>query len=183
MLNDWFQPFDQLPHDVKVNILQLFSLKFSLLDAAYRTTVAFGGDEIKWAMHYGQYIELNDLEHFFKDDKDPAESVRLFSGVLKNLKYVKNRMLKFKILEMEMVALVGILLWNEVSFLLTDNKTAEEVRDRIYSELHNFLILNYGLSGTGARLGGLLFILHEINVSILSFNFKVGVTVQHVAAL
>jgi hypothetical protein len=173
MLNDWFQPFDQLPHEIKVNILQIFSLKFSLLDSSYRTMNAFPSPtDTKWAVHYGQYLDSTDLEHFFKDDKDPTESAKLMGTVVKALIGIKNKLAKYKILETEIVALIGILLWNEVSFLLADNKTAEEVRDRIYSELHNFLILHYGLSGTGARLGGLLFILHEINVSYSIFYFE-----------
>lgn len=41
----------------------------------------------------------------------------------------------------------------------------DKIRDRIYSELHNNIILNYGIMDTGARMGALLCLLHDLNVS------------------
>lgn len=42
----------------------------------------------------------------------------------------------------------------------------DRIRDRIYAELHNNLIMNYGITGTGTRLGSLLCLIHDMNVCV-----------------
>jgi len=166
MLNDWYHPFSQLPHQIKVDVLRSFALKFSLLDSSYRTSQVYPDPEgDRWIMHYGQYLDKNDLLYFFKDDKDPAESAKLFKETFSLMIATKKKMTKLKVDETEIAGIIGIMLWNEVSYLIPEeNQVAESVRDRIYSEFHNHLILKHGVAGTGARLGALLFLLHEINV-------------------
>lgn len=46
-----------------------------------------------------------------------------------------------------------------------DAQISETVCNQIYAELHNDLILNYGVENTGARFGSLLNMLHDLNVS------------------
>ena len=167
MLNDWCHPFSQLPHQLKIDVLRNFALRFSLLDTTYRTSQVYpDSDGDRWIMHYGQYLDVNDLNFFFKDDKDPAESAKLFKMALNLMMATKRKMGKLKIDETDVAGIIGIMLWNEVSYLMPEeNQMAENVRDRVYSEFHNYLIMKHGVSGTGARLGALLFILHELNVS------------------
>lgn len=171
MLNDWFHPFSQLPHEIKVAVLQNYSIKFGMLDSVFRTyQIDPEANGNRWIFHYAQYIDSEDVEFFFKDDKDPAESARLFKSSEELIIGIKKKLTKLKITESEVSSLFGIMLWNEVSYLLPEeNGGAEQIRDQIYSELHNYLILRYGVSGTGARLGALLFILHEINVNFFIF--------------
>lgn len=52
------------------------------------------------------------------------------------------------------------------SFALDD---ADKIRDRIYSELHNDIMINYGIIETGTRMGSLLCILNDLKVSIIAF--------------
>jgi len=42
-------------------------------------------------------------------------------------------------------------------------------REIIYSELHNNLILNYGIAATGLRLGLLMDLIHDLNVKNIFF--------------
>jgi len=59
MLNQWFRPFDQLKHEVKIQILRAFSGRFTHLDQCFRTAQAFppgSGDGTRrelMVMHYG----------------------------------------------------------------------------------------------------------------------------------
>uniref|UniRef100_A0A7E4W4Y8 Nuclear receptor domain-containing protein n=1 Tax=Panagrellus redivivus TaxID=6233 RepID=A0A7E4W4Y8_PANRE len=164
MLNDSFHPFSELSQDQKINVLQLFSRRFTILDSMWRSAAAFPLDDNKVVMHYGQYLDINNLEHFFKDDKDPKESAHLFTEAAKNMTLVKSKILKLKLTVQEYAALLGVMLWNEVGMFVPQFTAAEDVKNRIYSELHTYLISMYGITGTGARMGSILFLLQDINV-------------------
>lgn len=75
-------------------------------------------------------------------------------------------MRKLQVRELEIAALTGIILWNEVALASNFNNT-DKIRDHIYSELHSNIIMTYGLMETGARMGSLLCLLHDLSVSFL----------------
>uniref|UniRef100_A0A914DQ46 Uncharacterized protein n=1 Tax=Acrobeloides nanus TaxID=290746 RepID=A0A914DQ46_9BILA len=164
MLNDWFQPFDQLSHELKILVLRAFSVRFTFLDSCFRTCQIFPQPEdTRYVLHYGQYLDNARIEDFFSDDKDPAESARTFTAVFARCKTVCNKMIRLGLNEIELAALSGIILWNEVS-TASNALNVDRIRDRIYAELHNNLIMNYGITGTGTRLGSLLCLIHDMNV-------------------
>jgi hypothetical protein len=64
-----------------------------------------------------------------------------------------------------------ILLTTLFSVALASNyDSTDKIRDRIYSELHNNILLTYGVSETGSRMGALLCLLHDLNVRGLLRN-------------
>jgi uncharacterized protein involved in propanediol utilization len=74
-------------------------------------------------------------------------------------------MRKLQIRDSELAALAGIILWNEVATASNIDNT-DKIRNRIYSELHSNIIMNYGIMETGARMGTLLGLLHDLSVSL-----------------
>jgi hypothetical protein len=45
------------------------------------------------------------------------------------------------------------------------NVQDSKVKDTIYGELHNNLVINYGIASTGVRLGTLIDLIYDFNVS------------------
>lgn len=113
------------------------------------------------------------MEFFFQEDKDPQNSANMSKDIIVRIKHLVNKMRRLQIREVEIAALAGVILWNEVA--LTSNFAgADKLRDRIYSELHSNIILTYGVSETGARMGSLLCLLNDLNVSLLLYYSKVN---------
>uniref|UniRef100_A0A915D2T3 NR LBD domain-containing protein n=1 Tax=Ditylenchus dipsaci TaxID=166011 RepID=A0A915D2T3_9BILA len=162
MLNDWYQPFDSLIHDLKVATLREFSMRFTLLDQCYRTMQTFKPEENRFVMHYGQYIDGDNMEYFFAENKDPEMLARMAINIMVPCRRATAKMRQMAIRDIEVAALAGIILWNEVGNLNVED--TDKIRNQIYTEIHNNMILTYGVSGTGARLGSLLGLLHDVDV-------------------
>lgn len=128
MVGDWFQPFGILDHALKVPVLRAFYAPFSYLDKCFKTTRAFPEmDDTRIVLHYGQYIDINKLDFFFQEHKDPSATIKwvkfflnLPDSILSTVKDIltrcvtlTNKMKKLKIREYEVAALAGIILWNE----------------------------------------------------------------------
>jgi hypothetical protein len=164
MVNDWFQPFSELDHELKVTALRSFSARFTHLDQCYRTVQTFPDtNDSRFVMHYGQYVDLKNMQYFFSEDKDPEESARHAVTVISSFRQLVNKMQRLGVRDIEVAALAGIILWNEVA-LASSFDTTDKIRDRIYAELHNNMILTYGVAGTGSRLGSLLCLMHDLNI-------------------
>ncbi|KAI6181830.1 Nuclear receptor domain-containing protein [Aphelenchoides besseyi] len=164
MVNDWFQPFDTLAHDLKVHVLRAFSAIFSHLDQCFKTMQAFGEmNDSRFVLHYGQLIDSNKLEYFFQEDKDPSASANICKEINARCLHLTNKMRKLAVREIEVAAMAGIMLWNEVAIACNYDNT-DKIRDRIYSELHSNIIITYGVNETGARMGSLLCLLHDLNM-------------------
>ncbi|CAD5228658.1 unnamed protein product [Bursaphelenchus okinawaensis] len=164
MVNDWFQPFDTLSHEIKVVVLRQFSSSFSHLDQAYKTMQEYPqGDDTRWVLHYGQYCDITNFEHFFAEDKDPSIAAKMCRPIMIRCRHFVAKMKRLQVREVEIAALAGVLLWNEVG-LATSYEGSEKIRDRIYSELHSNIIITYGVNETGARMGALLCLLNDVQV-------------------
>jgi len=87
---------------------------------------------------------------------------RLTMSIVVRCKRVVTKMRQMSIRDVEVAALAGVILWNEVGHLNVED--TDKIRNQIYSEIHNNMILTYGVSGTGARLGSLLALLHDFNL-------------------
>ncbi|KAI6190772.1 hypothetical protein M3Y97_00154900 [Aphelenchoides bicaudatus] len=170
MVNDWFQPFNEIDHALKVLVLRAFSTSFSHLDQCYKTMLAFPTmNDSKFVLHYGQYIDNDKLEFFFQEHKDPNIAATVSKNVLTRCRTLTNKMRKLQVRECEIASLAGILLWNEVA-LASNLDNTDKIRDRIYGELHSNIIMNYGIVETGARMGSLLCLLHDLSIIAKEIN-------------
>lgn len=163
MLSDCFPPFESLSQELKVAALRVFSNRFTHLDQTYRTMTIFPGqDDPRFVLHYGQYADSTKLEYFFAEDhQDSVEVAKLCAKTLQRCRQVVNRMSELAIRDMEVAAMAAIILWNELAYMnVEDAKT----RETIYGELHNNMVLTYGIASTGVRLGAIIDMIHDFNL-------------------
>jgi len=163
MLGDYFPPFSQLSAELKAAALRAFSARFTHLDQCFRTARVFTTEgDTRFALHYGQCFDVSRMEHFFAEDGDPESSARTAEGVMVRARRVVAKMQKMGMRDMEVVAMAGIVLWNEVAQMNVQD--TEKIRDAIYAELHADILLNYGLAETGPRLGAVLAMIQDLNM-------------------
>ncbi|KAL7071008.1 hypothetical protein ACQ4LE_009735 [Meloidogyne hapla] len=162
MLTDCFPQFNSLNQELKVSALRVFSNRFTHLDQCFRSISVFPekGDT-RFVLHYGQFVDSNKMEYFFGDEQDPAQTANSCVKTIQRCMQTVDRMKEMAIRDIEVAALAAIILWNELAYLDVHDSN---VRETIYSELHNNLILNYGIAATGIRLGLLLDLIHDFNL-------------------
>ncbi|KAF7635253.1 hypothetical protein Mgra_00005369 [Meloidogyne graminicola] len=162
MLTDCFPKFNSLSQELKVSALRIFSNRFTHLDQCFRSISVFPEKGNKrLVLHYGQYIDSNNMEYFFGDEQDPAQTAKSCTKTIKRFMQTVDRMKEMDIRDVEVAALAGIIFWNELAYLDVND---DNIRESIYSGLHNNLILNYGIATTGIRLGLLLDLIHDFNL-------------------
>ena len=145
-------------------LLQSVEIKFSILESLYRTCqLSSSIPSNRWMIHYGQYIDEDDMDYFFDDIATKEESVKSMRRTLGRLRKVRHTFDKLRIDETEVAALSGVLLWNEAALLMPTWEPCNQIREQILGELHNYLIGKHGLGGTGSRIGSLMCCIHELN--------------------
>ncbi|KAI6184811.1 hypothetical protein M3Y97_00636200 [Aphelenchoides bicaudatus] len=168
MINDFFRPFNELDSDLKKAILRPFADQFTILDQAYQTFKMFyatGNTHI--FLHYGQFIDPNNLSHFFDETENPDTKTKILSTALNRLQTLVSKMETLNIRDKEVSALTGILLWNEVSVSISQQQqNVVEIQEQIYQELHCDLESAYGKDDAGQRMGTLMCMLQDVDACV-----------------
>nr|CAD2191067.1 unnamed protein product [Meloidogyne enterolobii] len=118
-------------------------------------------NDTRFVLHYGQYADTNKIEYFFGDEQDPAQTAKMCIKTIQRCMQTVEKMKEMAIRDVEVAAIAAIILWNELAYLDVQDSNTREI---IYSELHNNLILNYGIAATGLRLGLLMDLIHDLNL-------------------
>ncbi|CAK5015385.1 unnamed protein product [Meloidogyne enterolobii] len=162
MLTDCFPNFNSLNQELKVAALRVFSNRFTHLDQCFRSISVFPEkNDTRFVLHYGQYADTNKIEYFFGDEQDPAQTAKMCIKTIQRCMQTVEKMKEMAIRDVEVAAIAAIILWNELAYLDVQDSNTREI---IYSELHNNLILNYGIAATGIRLGLLMDLIHDFNL-------------------
>ncbi|KAL3080764.1 hypothetical protein niasHS_005351 [Heterodera schachtii] len=163
MLTDCFHPFDSLDQPTKLSALRAFANRFTHLDQCYRTVALFpADDDPRFVLHYGQYVNLEKLDHFFGEIEHPEDTIRACSKTLQRARTIAVKMRDMGVRDVEIAAVAAIILWNELSYMRVDG--THRVRSAIFAELHNNMILTYGIANTGIRLGSLMDLIHDMDL-------------------
>uniref|UniRef100_A0A915P2X2 Nuclear receptor n=1 Tax=Meloidogyne floridensis TaxID=298350 RepID=A0A915P2X2_9BILA len=161
-LTDCFPNFNSLNQELKVAALRVFSNRFTHLDQCFRSISVFPEkNDTRFVLHYGQYADTNKIEYFFGDEQDPAQTAKLCIKTIQRCMQTVEKMKEMATRDVEVAAIAAIILWNELAYLDVQDSNTREI---IYSELHNNLILNYGIAATGLRLGLLMDLIHDLNL-------------------
>ncbi|KAI6196063.1 hypothetical protein M3Y94_01064400 [Aphelenchoides besseyi] len=165
MLNTHFKPFDKLNLQTKQTILQAISPFFGMFDQCSLTSTTFPEiDDMRYCLHIGQHLHRNQMEKFFSFDPDPSTSIRSSQVLGEHLRILLNKLRTMKIRRSEAAALIGLVLWNEVSLLSFDYATlADQTRNQIFRDLYSDCSKNHADEGAYSRMGSLIFMLKDLN--------------------
>ncbi|CAD5234750.1 unnamed protein product [Bursaphelenchus xylophilus] len=134
MLNDYFHPYNSIPKQEQIRIFEVFQYQFVKLNQCYLNTKYFPEDDSKLFLHYGSYINKDEIDHFFSTDKDVQMSVKSFRPLHMKMYRIAQKYKLMKVDAVETAAMAGIVLWREANFLYPD-KRYEDMMQQIYSDL------------------------------------------------
>lgn len=103
-----------LSSELKLILLRSFFNMFSPLRKVYLTSLVFPDpSDNRIAFHFGQYINIGDMNMFLKDNKDPKTSFELSKGISTKVMPTVQKTRYLKMRELEFSALAGLILANE----------------------------------------------------------------------
>uniref|UniRef100_A0A915E3F3 NR LBD domain-containing protein n=1 Tax=Ditylenchus dipsaci TaxID=166011 RepID=A0A915E3F3_9BILA len=130
MCLNYFDHYESLPHEQKINILNLY----------FNTNRKDGEDIVvdRIVTHYGCYIDLDSIKLFFKNKVDNCEDhIRFVEPLLKIAFQNVKKMMRLRINEQEMAAIVAILFWNTVEKFGLLSDQMDEKRKALIVDLNN----------------------------------------------
>jgi hypothetical protein len=75
-------------------------------------------NDTRFVLLYGQYVDFTNLEYFFSENKDPnTASSSLIRDIIRKFRVLTNKMVRLQVREVEIAALLGLILWNEGEIL------------------------------------------------------------------
>ncbi|KAI6217999.1 Nhr-33 [Aphelenchoides fujianensis] len=163
MKTDFFPPYNTLPLDLKHGLLGPFEKLFRALDRNARSCRVFPNNPARLYMHYGQFVDLNDVFSFFTNENACELALPVCDASLR----LRATLETLQIRDVEVAALAGISLWKHVAALDPDQADRfEAISQRIVQELHDDILENFGQKATPSRLTELLFVLHKLDLVI-----------------
>ncbi|KAI1700574.1 zinc finger, c4 type (two domains) domain-containing protein [Ditylenchus destructor] len=134
MCINYFEPFNTLPHDKKVQIMRTHWTTFCFFHRAYLTIAALpylkkasqdgngnsnnGSKHVfdKFVSHYGYYTDKNQTREYFEamnlDKGDCEKAIRFCESLMEMFLCLMDQYYELNPSEMEFVAMVAILFWN-----------------------------------------------------------------------
>ncbi|KAI1700738.1 zinc finger, c4 type (two domains) domain-containing protein [Ditylenchus destructor] len=188
MCINYFEPFNTLPHNKKIEILKEYWKYFQILYAAYMSVVYFEKSSQNYSqhaaginklvMHYGYYEDMETIREFFpKEECNPEKAVRYCEPMFKLLFDYLNQYYQLKITELEVIAMFAILFWNTVDKFEMLNPEMRRKRDSIYVELNSILMRSLGGINGSIRLGHLVSFIHKTTTQAAEF-YEVWLSVK-----
>ncbi|CAD5227584.1 unnamed protein product [Bursaphelenchus okinawaensis] len=156
MLNEFFHPFNTIAKQEQIKIFEVFQFQFCKVYQCYLNAVFFENDDEKLFLHYGSYINKEDITHFFSIDTDVQMSVKSFRPLHNKIYRVAQKFKKLKIDIVECAAIAGIILWREANFLYPDRRY-EDMLQQVYSDLAVYC----NKKGDLSRYGMVVYILRD----------------------
>ncbi|KAI1709221.1 zinc finger, c4 type (two domains) domain-containing protein [Ditylenchus destructor] len=189
MCINYFEPFNILPQDKKVEILKKYWPIFTFLHRAYLTVTVLGpyvkkasqdGNDTsnngrthvfdKYISHYGYYTDKNQTRELFEamnlDRDDCEKGVRFCEALLDINLCLIDQFYELNPSEMEFVAMVAIFFWNTVDHLQLLNADMRRRRDTVFQELNSILTESLGTVNGSIRLGRIICFMHKLAAKI-----------------
>ncbi|KAH7699265.1 hypothetical protein AAVH_33631, partial [Aphelenchoides avenae] len=157
MVNGYFLPLKSYSTENKKRILRQFSTGFSELYSYWLSAKAFPEvDDGRLATHYGYYVDANKLGDFFSGSKDADQHIKLTIPLLAKCRKLKRKYETLAIDELEVVALIGILLFRTIDAVDLTLPDMNPIEGTIVQELNAHLIARVGPQESGIRMGNLM---------------------------
>ncbi|KAI1700572.1 ligand-binding domain of nuclear hormone receptor domain-containing protein [Ditylenchus destructor] len=174
MCINYFEPFNVLPLEEKTKILKQYWTYFGCLYSAHLSVMSApyfvknnaknqnGRTEVidKYVFFYGYYEDAETMREFLSETEETPEkieemlrySVPFFKSALKYM----NDFLHLDVSELELAAMLGILLWNTVDKFELLSLEMRQKRDAIFIELNSLLLRTLGGVNGTVRLGQII---------------------------
>lgn len=146
-----------------MEIFRKFFGCFTCLIKSYRTSVCYPTGD-KTVMSYGQYLDTN-LEYHFQDDADPKLSAVSSFDLYYLTRRSGTKMKQLGVRELEFISLSCMIFLNEISIMLPEVEEVRHMQDKIICELHENISQVYGPQMIGVRIGSLILLLTDCDVS------------------
>ncbi|KAI1698760.1 zinc finger, c4 type (two domains) domain-containing protein [Ditylenchus destructor] len=184
MCINYFEPFNILPHDKKVEILKTYWTVFAFLHKTYLTVAALpylkktsqdksgnsnnGSKHVfdKIVCHYGYYTDKDQTQEYFElmnlDKADCEKAVRFCKHLIDKTLDLMDLYYELNPSEIEFAAIVAIFFWNTVDHLGLLNADMRRERDTVFQELNSILTESLGTVNGAIRLGRIICFMHKL---------------------
>ncbi|KAI1700575.1 zinc finger, c4 type (two domains) domain-containing protein [Ditylenchus destructor] len=187
MCINYFEPFNNIPYDKKVEILKHYWKCFAFLHGAHLTIAALpyfeklrqdstdsstsGRKHVsdKFVSHYGYYTDMKNMYDYFAEndvmsfEKGDYEKVVGYCEPLMEMTFsFLDQFHELDPSEMEFVAMLAIHFWNSVDkFDLLDAEMKQK-RDTVFAELNSIHLRTLGAAKGAPRLGQIMCFLQKL---------------------
>ncbi|CAD5221627.1 unnamed protein product [Bursaphelenchus okinawaensis] len=160
MLKEYFSPYDKFTKDEMADVLRDFSFFFGRIDQAYWTTRYFPGiDDKRYVLHFGQYVNVDNMGRFYQDDQNPKQAELFFMPTTHRFVHLTLKFKKLAVDITEAAGIVGAALWRE-AMLHADFNISFNQLQLTMTELNNYCRKTY--PDNPSRFGLLMLILRDI---------------------
>uniref|UniRef100_A0A0K0D1E1 Nuclear receptor domain-containing protein n=1 Tax=Angiostrongylus cantonensis TaxID=6313 RepID=A0A0K0D1E1_ANGCA len=177
IVNTYFYPFDKLQFTQKAILFKNFFCYLSHTDRAYQSYRLFGQDESndRLLMPDGGIIKSSELETFYANARgvhsQPTDAAKVFRPSMEFiLNVIIPYMRRIQLTEIEYVAILGFLLWNEAVADISRDTIAiiHLTKDSLLDELHEHYQC-MGMEGhqITKRIGQLMLLLPHLTRSVV----------------
>ncbi|KAI1700573.1 zinc finger, c4 type (two domains) domain-containing protein [Ditylenchus destructor] len=184
MCINFFEPFNVLPHEKKMQILKQYWTYFEFMHGAYLTIEALpyiqkpnqsdsnntpGGEKPvidKLVTHYGYYLDIESVRHFFPEEEADIEKLRRYMEpwIEETFTWL-TEYYHLNVTEIELVAMIAILFWNTVDKFELLSSEMQQKRDTVFVELNSILMRSLGGINGSIRLGQIVSFMHKTMAS------------------
>lgn len=144
LVDRYFWPFGQLPTDEKLKLFGPFFKMFCNVCRSFRTANRFPPGDDRLFMPDGGYIRRGELHLFFENSTSGRTTSTEVASIFQNtfeymLTHVVAYMRYIQIQELELIALLGILLWNDCADISPSTLAlVRQQRSEVILELHSY---------------------------------------------
>ncbi|KAI1700520.1 zinc finger, c4 type (two domains) domain-containing protein [Ditylenchus destructor] len=182
MCINYFEPFNVLPLEKKMDILKQYRMYFGCLYGAHLSVITVpylaknsennaehqdGRTPVieKLVYFYGYYEDMDTIRKFLAETERTEEKiddmVRYSEPFIKNaFKYISDFQ-HLAVSELELAAMLGIFLWNIVDKFELLSSEMRQKRDGIFIELNSILLKTLGGVSGSVRLGQIISFMHK----------------------
>uniref|UniRef100_A0A914DU76 NR LBD domain-containing protein n=1 Tax=Acrobeloides nanus TaxID=290746 RepID=A0A914DU76_9BILA len=119
-------------------------------------------NDTRYAMHYGYYMDKNNMPYFFSELENPEELVQLCSPLIDRCRELINKFVKYDIREVDIASLAYIIFSLECEKLSLHTDVIENQKNIVFGEMHANYVKNFGYEQGGVKFANVLCLLHDI---------------------
>ncbi|GMS93588.1 hypothetical protein PENTCL1PPCAC_15763, partial [Pristionchus entomophagus] len=176
-----FEEFKTLGQDDQWKLVRNFHAYISVLDCEYRMMSLLPEQETMCLVSYSTYIDHDTFSRLLSDipsQKSRGEAERFLAAFLEgDVQSMRAKMRKWKPVEDEYMALVGLSFWSLEKITVSDevHRIAEKYRDALFQELGRLYTQMMGLDEYAHRIGEAVMFLTSVQNAFLEMRSKLGV--------
>ncbi|KAI6230873.1 hypothetical protein M3Y99_01015600 [Aphelenchoides fujianensis] len=164
LIAEFYPPFLSFLPNEKAQILKAFFGHFTCLLKGFRSFQTYPNEgDPRILMSFGQFLDAEGLEFHYGDDPQPALSAKSCYPLYAQTRRLADKIARFKMTETEFIAVLGIILCNEVR-LVHPNEEVETFHDRLIFELHEEIRRTHPPSAVGSRLGAAILFANDADI-------------------